>query len=122
MSQLMKYCRRLGLLSLVFLNGAVLSVGAPSSGTAINFSSLDKSQTYQLSGTLYLAGKHAQVHARQSYWFMGLRGSTRSADFIANRCWAPASPVFEVDFKTGIFTGPMDRPHIDTFLPMAFAA
>jgi dienelactone hydrolase len=30
--------------------------------------------------------------------------------------------IFEVDFKTGIFSGPMDRPHIDTFLPMAFAA
>jgi dienelactone hydrolase len=30
--------------------------------------------------------------------------------------------IFEVDFKTGIFTSPMDRPVVDTFVPMAFAA
>jgi dienelactone hydrolase len=30
--------------------------------------------------------------------------------------------IFEVDFRTGIYHGPMDRPHIDTFLPLAFAA
>jgi dienelactone hydrolase len=30
--------------------------------------------------------------------------------------------IFEVDFKTGIYRGPMDRPNPDAFLPMAFAA
>lgn len=30
--------------------------------------------------------------------------------------------IFEVDFKTGIYHGAMDRPKPDTFLPLAFAA
>jgi dienelactone hydrolase len=30
--------------------------------------------------------------------------------------------IFEVDFKTGIYNGPSDRPKPDTFLPMTFAA
>jgi dienelactone hydrolase len=30
--------------------------------------------------------------------------------------------IFEVDFKTGVFKGPTDRPKPDTFLPMAFEA
>jgi dienelactone hydrolase len=30
--------------------------------------------------------------------------------------------IFEVDFKTGIYTGPSNRPQNETFLPLAFAA
>jgi dienelactone hydrolase len=30
--------------------------------------------------------------------------------------------IFEVDFKTGIYRGALDRPKPDTFLPLAFAA
>jgi dienelactone hydrolase len=30
--------------------------------------------------------------------------------------------IFEVDFKTGIYRGALDRPSPDTFLPLAFAA
>ena len=30
--------------------------------------------------------------------------------------------IFEVDFKDGIYNSPMDRPSIETFLPLAFAA
>ena len=29
---------------------------------------------------------------------------------------------FEVDFKTGVDSGALTRPRLDTFLPMAFAA
>jgi hypothetical protein len=29
---------------------------------------------------------------------------------------------FEVDFKTGVFTSPMNRPAAETFVPMGFAA
>lgn len=30
--------------------------------------------------------------------------------------------MLEVDFKTGVFTNAMDRPHPEAFLPLAFAA
>ncbi len=30
--------------------------------------------------------------------------------------------IFEVDFKTGIYTSASDRPRNETFLPLAFAA
>lgn len=53
----MGYLRSMGLLAAVFVIAFVLPVGAASTGTTINFSSLDKSQTYQVSGTLYFARK-----------------------------------------------------------------
>jgi dienelactone hydrolase len=117
----MGYLRSIGLLTVVLLTVLVLSIGAPSAGTAINFSSLDKDQSYKLSGTLYLPENNTSpcpaivlVH--------GTSGINQVGKLYREPVLGAGIAIFEVDFKTGIFTGPMDRPHIDTFLPMAFAA
>jgi dienelactone hydrolase len=98
-----------------------MSAGASSAGTKINFSSLDKSQSYPLSGTLYLPDNTSSpcpaivlVH--------GTSGINQVGRLYREPVLGAGIAIFEVDFKTGIFTGPMDRPQIDTFLPMAYAA
>jgi dienelactone hydrolase len=90
-------------------------------GTRIDFKSLDTSTTYPLYGTLYLPSNPSGpvpaivlVHGTSGVNQVGLlyREPVLNAGIA----------IFEVDFKTGIFTGPMDRPHLDLFVPMAFAA
>lgn len=117
----MSYLRCIGLLAAVFLAAFVMPAGASSIGTRIDFSSLDKSQPYNLSGTLYLPEKTSgpspavvMVH--------GTSGINIVGAFHRQPLLNAGIAVFEVDFKTGIFTGPMDRPKQAVFLPMAFAA
>ncbi len=117
----MSYFRCTGLLTVVFLSLFVISLGASAAETKINFSSLDKSQTYQLSGTLYLPdGASSPVPA--IVLVHGTSGINQVGKLYREPVLGAGIAIFEVDFKTGIFTGPMDRPHPDSFLPMAFAA
>jgi poly(3-hydroxybutyrate) depolymerase len=53
----MRYLRCIGLLTVVVLTVFVMSVAASSTGTTINFSSLDKNQSYKVSGILYMPEK-----------------------------------------------------------------
>ncbi len=117
----MRYLRCIGLLTVIFLSFVVISVGAPSAGTMIHFTSLDKSQTFQLSGTLYLPENNSSPCAA-IVLVHGTSGINQVGRLYREPVLNAGIAIFEVDFKTGIFTGPMDRPHIDTFLPMAFAA
>ncbi len=117
----MSYFRCMGLLTVVFLSLFVIPLGASAAETKINFSSLDKSQTYQLSGTLYLPdGASSPVPA--IVLVHGTSGINQVGKLYREPVLGAGIAIFEVDFKTGIFTGPMDRPHPDSFLPMAFAA
>jgi dienelactone hydrolase len=117
----MRYLRCIGLLAVVFLTVFAMSAGASSAGTAINFSSLDKNQPFKVSGTLYLPEKSSSpcpavviVH--------GTGGIDSRGAFYRDSILNAGIAIFEVDFKTGIYTGPMDRPQNETFLPLAFAA
>jgi dienelactone hydrolase len=117
----MRYLRSTGLLTGVFLTVFVMPVAASAAETKISFSSLDKSQTYQLSGTLYLP-ENAASPCPAIVLVHGTSGINQVGKLYREPVLGAGIAIFEVDFKTGIFTGPMDRPHPDSFLPMAFAA
>ncbi len=117
----MKYLRYIGVLTVVFLTVLGMSAGASSAGTKISFSSLDKSQSYPLSGTLYLP-ENTSGPCPAIVLVHGTSGINQVGKLYHEPVLGAGIAIFEVDFKTGIFTGPMDRPHPDSFLPMAFAA
>jgi dienelactone hydrolase len=116
----MRYLRCIGLLTVVFLTIFVTSGGA-SSGTTINFSSLDKNHPHKLSGTLYLPDNTSSpcpaivvVH--------GTAGIDSRGAFYRKSLLKAGIAFFEVDFKTGIYTGPLTRPSPEAMVPMGFAA
>lgn len=117
----MRPLRCLGLSTAIVLLVLIARVGASAAETKINFSSLDKSQSYQLSGTLYLP-ENASGPSPAVVLVHGTSGINMVGKLYREPVLSAGIAILEVDFKTGIFTGPMDRPTIDTFLPMAFAA
>jgi poly(3-hydroxybutyrate) depolymerase len=101
----MRSLRCLGLLTVLFLTVFVMSVGASSPGTTINFSSLDKNHRHKLSGTLYLPENNSSpcpaivvVH--------GTMGIDSRGAFYRESILKAGIAFFEVDFKTGIYKGP----------------
>jgi len=117
----MRYLRRMGLQTVVFLTIFVTSVGASSPGTTINFSSLDKNHPHKLSGTLYLPENNSSpcpaivvVH--------GTMGIDSRGAFYRESILKAGIAFFEVDFKTGIYKGPLTRPSPEAMVPMGFAA
>lgn len=117
----MRYLGRIGLLTVVFLTVFVISVGASPAGTTINFSSLDKNHPHNVLGTLYLPKKSSSpcpaivlVH--------GTMGIDSRGAFYRQSILSAGIAIFEVDFMTGIYTSALNRPHLDTFLPLTFAA
>jgi len=92
-----------------------------SSQRMIDFSSLDPNQPYRLSGTLYLP-ENAASPVPAIVLVHGTMGIDQRGELYRQPLLEAGIAIFEVDFKTGIFNGPMDRPKPDTFLPMAFAA
>jgi len=117
----MKYLKRLGLLTLVFMPVFVISVGASPARTKIDFSSLDPGHPYKVSGTLYLP-ENASSPVPAIVLVHGTTGIDQRGELYRQPLLDAGIGIFEVDFKTGIYRGPMDRPKPDTFLPMAFAA
>lgn len=118
---MMKYLKHVGLLVVVLIIVLVMSVGASSAGTAIDFSSLDTGHPHKLSGTLYLP-ENASSPAPTIVLIHGTTGIDQRGVLYRQPLLNAGIGIFEVDFKTGIYRGPMDRPKPDTFLPMAFAA
>jgi dienelactone hydrolase len=98
-----------------------MSVGAASAGTMIHFSSLDTSRPFQVSGTLYLpentSGPCPAIVLVHGATGIDARG-VRYREPILNAGIA----IFEVDFKTGVFTSYLKLPLNGSFVPMAFAA
>lgn len=117
----MKYLKRLGFFAAIFLTVLVTSGRASSAGTMINFSSLDQSQHFRLSGTLYMP-ENPPGPCPAVVIVHGSTGIDARGAFYRGPLLSAGMAVFEVDFKTGIFTTPTDRPHMDVFVPMAFAA
>jgi len=87
----------------------------------IPFTSLDKSQTYQLHGTLYLP-ENKQTPSPAVVVVHGTTGIDERGTFYRKAILDQGIAFFEVDFKTGIFTGALNRPKNTSFVPMAFAA
>ena len=89
--------------------------------TTIDFSSLDPSHPYKVSGVLYLPENTANpvpaivlVH--------GTMGIDKRSLLYRKPILDAGIAIFEVDFKTGIYKSISDRPNPDIFLPLAFAA
>ena len=118
----MNQLRRIRQLAVVLLAALTLTVGAfGAAGTTIRFSSLDKKKPVNVSGTLYLPEKSPGpcpaiviVH--------GTTGIDSRGAFYRESLLNAGMAVFEVDFRTGIYSGPSDRPSPEALLPMGFAA
>jgi dienelactone hydrolase len=117
----MERVKRNGLLTLGFMAVVGLSVPASPAQTKINFSSLDPGHPYRLSGTIYLP-QNASSPAPAIVLIHGSTGIDQRNLLYRQPLLDAGIGIFEVDFKTGIFKSPMDRPEPDAFLPMAFAA
>ena len=117
----MKDWKRFGFLALGLMTVFVMPVRASSAGTKIGFSSLDPNHPYRLSGTFYLP-ESASSPVPAIVLIHGSTGIDQRGDLYRQPLLDAGIGIFEVDFKTGIFMGPMDRPKPDVFLPMAFAA
>jgi len=116
----MRYLRWVGLLT-VFLTAFVMSATASTAGTRIEFSSLDKNQAYKVSGTLYLP-ENSPAPAPAVVMIHGTTGIDSRGAFYREALLHAGIAIFEVDFKTGIYSSALDRPRNETFLPLAFAA
>ena len=117
----MRYLRCVGFLTAVFVTFLEMSVGASSAGTTINFSSLDKNQHYQVSGTLY-SPENSSSPCPAIVLVHGTAGIDSRGAFYREAILNAGIAILEVDFKTGVFTSALDRPHNEEFLPLAFAA
>ena len=117
----MRFVSRIALLATILSTAFAMPPGASSTGTRIDFSSLDRSQPRNASGTLYLpataAGPSPAVVMVHGTTGIDARGALYRQPLLDE-----GIAVFEVDFKDGIYKSPMDRPSIETFLPLAFAA
>lgn len=105
-------------IALSMVMGPVAASPAPA---VIEFSSLDPDRSEHVHGTLYRPESCAApcpavvvVH--------GTAGINATGAFYREAVLQAGIAFFEVDFKTGIFTSPMDRPPAETFVPMGFAA
>ena len=117
----MKYLERIGLLAVGLATVFVMPVGASPAGTRIDFSSFDTHHPYKVSGTLYLP-ENAASPVPVVVLVHGTLGIDQRGELYRQPLLDAGIGMFEVDFKTGIYRGALDRPEPDTFLPMAFAA
>jgi len=99
----------------------VLCVGVASAETTMHFTSLDQSHPYSLSGTLYLP-PNASKPCPAVVMVHGTMGIDSRGALYRDPIVKAGIAVFEVDFKTGIYKTPFDRPKPDVLLPMGFAA
>lgn len=108
------------LLTLALAAGVGPAAGA-SGGTRIEFSSLDTSHPRNVSGTLYLP-ESASSPVPAIVMVHGTMGIDQRGELYRQPLLSAGIAIFEVDFKTGIYSGTTDRPKPDTMLPLAFAA
>lgn len=128
-----KHFGRFALLVATLLIFFAPQASATTPGTRIEFSSLDTSdnsrhrlghhhgQTHSVSGTLYLP-ENAPAPVPAIVLVHGTLGIDQRGELYRQPLLTAGIAIFEVDFKTGIYRGPLDRPLPSTFLPMAFAA
>ncbi|MGD1029566.1 MAG: dienelactone hydrolase family protein [Opitutaceae bacterium] len=113
--------RWIGLIAVAASTALVTPAGASSRGTVIRFPSLDTGHPEMVSGTLYMPENQSSpcpalvvVH--------GTTGIDSRGTFYRASVLNLGIAFFEVDFRTGIYTGAMDRPPPARFVPMGFAA
>src|ERR1017187_6272158 len=111
---MMKYLKWIGLLAVGFVTVLVVPAAASSTGTKIDFSSLDTRQPYKVSGTLYLP-ENASSPVPAIVLIHGTMGIDQRGELYRRPLLDAGIGIFEVDFKTGIYKGTLDRPEPHTF-------
>jgi len=109
------------MLAALFLSTGVALAGASPQGSVITFSFLDPQQKHGLHGTLYLPDNGSSRHPALVV-IHGTMGIDSRNDFYREALLKEGIATFEVDFKSGIYSSPLNRPHPSAFLPMTFAA
>jgi dienelactone hydrolase len=94
---------------------------AAAAGTTIHFLSLDRDHPFALSGTLLLP-KGTSTPSPAVVIVHGTAGIDSRGAYYQGAILDAGIAIFEVDFKTGIYTGPIDRPSPDALVAMGFAA
>lgn len=117
----MRHFERIGFLAVGLMTFLVGSAGATSTGTRIDFSSLDGRRPDKVSGTLYLP-QSASSPVPAVVLIHGTMGIDLRGELYRQPLIDAGIGIFEVDFKTGIYRGALDRPDPNRFLPLAFAA
>lgn len=117
----LRYLRCIVFLTVVFLTVLVMYVEASSPGMVIHFSSLDKEHPLKVSGTLYMPS-NCSAPCPAVVMVHGTLGINSVGAFYKESILKAGIAIFEVDFKTGIYSGPRDRPSPDTLVPLGFAA
>lgn len=97
------------------------SAGAAPPGSVLTFTSLDAHEKHALHGTLYLPDDGAARHPVLVV-IHGTMGIDSRNDFYRDAILREGVGTFEVDFKTGIYSSPLNRPRPAAFVPMVFAA
>jgi dienelactone hydrolase len=110
---MIRYFRWIELLSVVSLAVFVMPVEATPGGTKIEFS--------KVSGTLYLPEK-ISTPCPAVVMVHGTSGINSVGAFYRDSILRAGIAIFEVDFKTGIYTGTRDRPSPDALVALGFAA
>jgi dienelactone hydrolase len=118
---MMKSLKCIGFLVIFYIAVFTVAAGASPAGTKINFSSLDTGHAYKVSGTLYLP-ENATHPVPAIVMVHSTMGIDQRGELYRQPLLDAGIGIFEVDFKTGIYRGALDRPKPDTFLPLAFAA
>jgi dienelactone hydrolase len=117
----MKTPRSLPILAVGLLVLAGLAASAHSAGIVIPFHSLDETMDRPVQGTLYLpehpAGRHPALVVVHGTAGIDARGA-----FYRDTILGAGIAMFEVDFRTGVYTSAVDRPAADLFVPLGFAA
>ena len=110
-------------INLLVIVAAALAISncSPSiGGKSIGFKSLD-GRSKSLSGILSLP-KAGNKPFPAVVLVHGTAGPDDRYDFHRSALLGAGIATFQVDFKSGIFTGPSDRPRTNTFVPFAYGA
>lgn len=91
------------------------------SSEIIKFVSLDKDKPQNVSGELFLP-KDLKGKVPAMIVVHGTGGIDDRTKYFSENLPKFGIAVFEVDFKSGVFSSPSDRPPVESFLPMSFAA
>jgi len=110
-----------GLIAAGLLTAFCVSFAAPPAGTRMEFSSLDSSHSLKASATLYQP-ESSSGPCPAVVIVHGTTGIDARGAFYRESILKAGIAILEVDFRTGIYTSALDRPHPEAFLPLAFAA
>lgn len=106
-----------------FLGATAIALFSASiyAGEIIKFTSLDSTHPYNVSGELFLPSK-ASGSVPAMVVIHGSGGKDERTEYFSDELPKHGIAAFVVDYKTGIFRTPSDRPPNDTFIAATYAA